>query len=124
MAEKLFILFTEDGHLIIAALLVFVAYSFLQAAVKWLSDIFLVKVFKRKLPNGNGKNNVRLEALSQQMVDVMKDNGTKLDCLPKMAEQTNDMHGLVMEKDNDGFPRLKVMEKKVREIFKILIKER
>ncbi len=118
--EKLIGFFVDKGDTILAVLLAVVAWSFLQAVIKMLTDLFLVKVFKKKL-NGNGKNGKR-DVQLDELIELSAARNKKLDCLPKLAEQMKDVHEIVTEKDGDNFPKMRVMEKKVREIWNKVIR--
>jgi len=118
--DKMIAFFDSHGSMMLAVVLAVVAWSFLQAIIKMLTDLFLVKVFKKKL-NGNGKNGKR-DAQLDELIVLSAERNKQLECLPKMAKQVSDINEIVTEKDGDNFPKMRVMEKKVREIWNKVIR--
>jgi hypothetical protein len=117
--ETMIEFFVEHSPVMLAVGLAVVAYSFLQAVVRVLSDYFMVKVFKKKV---NGKNGNLEAAQLNRLIELSEERNEKLDCVNAMAGQVGEMHDIVCEKDGDNFPKIRVMEKKVREVWNKVIR--
>ena len=114
----------------IVAVVVFVGGAFLLALSRhlqaWMDDRWFKK---RRKPNGNGNGGMTHEQ-AEDLIKAVKENGTSNNSVLKSIEsklgglvaQTSDIHTIVTEEDKDGFPKMKVMEKKVREIWNKVIR--
>lgn len=125
--EKLFEMFAEKGHLVVVAVLAatfaIIVWSFLQAGVTVLRDMFLVKFFKKKLrSNGNGNSNGGMTAAQgEELIEALKKNGVTLTetktAIEGMVGRVGEIHDVVTDKDINGFARLKVMAVEVKELW-------
>lgn len=113
---------------------VFLFGAFCLAAFKHVSGLIGEKLFKSKRkPNGNGNGNGNGGMTHEQaevMIQALKDNGDKLDkglesinkSQREMAGEVGDMHEIITETDKDNFHKIRVMEKKVREVWDRIVK--
>lgn len=124
--EKLIAVCTENLLIIVSVAVAVAVYAFAQALVSMLRDWFLVKFFKKNLNGSNHKGNGKMEALMQEFITVARANGVTQqgtrEAVEGMSSKVGDMHDIVCEKDENKFPKIRVMEKKVREIWNKVIR--
>lgn len=127
MIDKIVAAFVENAWLIVVMFLAFGFYAFLQAGITMLRDWFLVKVFHKKM-NGNGKNanGGMTKEQGDELIRHIKSNGVTQTgmktAIELMGGRVGEIHDIVCEKDGDNFPKMRVMEKKVREIWNKVIR--
>lgn len=124
MIEQVAVKLAENMWVIVAMFLVVVVWAFLQAAIKVLRDMFLVKFFKKKL-NGNGhKNNGSMEAKFDELIQVNTEIGEKHDSrMASIEGKIGAMHDIVCETDENKFPKLRVMEKRMKEVWDRVVRK-
>lgn len=124
MIDNLVEAIVSRADLIVVAVLVVVVYAFFQALVNLLRDWFLVNVFKRKLRNNGSKNNGNMDAKFDELIAVHQEIGEKHDArMAAIETKVGGMHDIICETDENKFPKIRVMEKKVKEVWDRVVRK-